>query len=131
MLEAGRIFLQMDNDDVVTWNSLIKGYVQNFMYKEALEFFCDMIDVGHKPDEVSLTSVIAASGRLSNLLVGMELHAYVIKHGWDSNLQVGNTLIDMYSKCNLTGYMGRAFLMMHEKDLIPQPLLVMPRMIVM
>lgn len=118
MLEAGRILRQMDNDDVVSWNSLIKGYVQNFMYKEALEFFCHMIAAGHKPDEVSMTSVIAASGRLSNLLVGMELHAYVIKHGWDSNLQVGNTLIDMYSKCNLTGYMGRAFLMMHEKDLI-------------
>ncbi|KAL1197608.1 Pentatricopeptide repeat-containing protein [Cardamine amara subsp. amara] len=118
MPEAGRILRQMDNDDVVTWNSLIKGYVQNLMYKEALEFFCDMVAVGHKPDEVSMTSVIAASGRLSNLLVGMELHAYTIKHGWDSNLQVGNTLIDMYSKCNLTGYMGRAFLMMHEKDLI-------------
>ncbi|CAN8267812.1 unnamed protein product [Cochlearia groenlandica] len=119
MLEAERILRLMDNnDDVVTWNSLIKGYVQNFMYMEALGFFCDMISTGHKPDEVSLTSVIAASGRLSNLLVGMELHAYVIKHGWDSNLQVGNTLIDMYSKCNLTGYMGRAFLMMPEKDLI-------------
>ncbi|KAL0725228.1 hypothetical protein Bca4012_039827 [Brassica carinata] len=118
MLEAGRIFRLMDNHDVVTWNSLIKGYVQNLMYKEALEFFCDMIAAGHKPDEVSLTSVIAASGRLGNLLVGMGLHAYVIKHGWDSNLQVGNTLIDMYSKCNHTSYMGCAFLVMHEKDLI-------------
>ncbi|KAG7530075.1 Pentatricopeptide repeat [Arabidopsis thaliana x Arabidopsis arenosa] len=118
MLEAGRILHLMNNADVVTWNSLIKGYVQNLMYKEALQFFCDMIAAGHKPDEVSLTSVIAASGRLSNLLAGMELHAYVIKHGWDSNLLVGNTLIDMYSKCNLTCYMGRAFLMMHEKDLI-------------
>lgn len=118
MLEAGRIFRLMDNHDVVTWNSLIKGYVQNLMYREAFEFFCDMIAAGHKPDEVSLTSVIAASGRLGNLLVGMGLHAYVIKHGWDSNLQVGNTLIDMYSKCNHTSYMGCAFLMMHEKDLI-------------
>ncbi|CAL9245279.1 unnamed protein product, partial [Arabidopsis halleri] len=118
LLEAGRILRLMNNADVVTWNSLIKGYVQNLMYKEALQFFCDMIAAGHKPDEVSLTSVIAASGRLSNLLAGMELHAYVIKHGWDSNLLVGNTLIDMYSKCNLTCYMGRAFLMMHEKDLI-------------
>ncbi|ESQ45988.1 hypothetical protein EUTSA_v10000062mg [Eutrema salsugineum] len=118
MLEAARILRHMDNNDLVSWNSLIKGYVQNFMYKEAFEFFCDMIASGHIPDEVSLTSVIAASGRLSNLLVGMELHAYVIKHGWDSNLQVGNTLIDMYSKCNLTSYMGRAFLAMHNKDLI-------------
>lgn len=118
MFEAGRILPQMDNADVVTWNSLIKGYVQNFMYREALGFFCDMIAAGQKPDEVSMTSVIAAAGRLSNLLAGMELHAYVIKHGWDSNLQVGNTLIDMYSKCNLTCYMGRAFLRMHDKDLI-------------
>ncbi|XP_010468855.1 PREDICTED: pentatricopeptide repeat-containing protein At3g63370, chloroplastic-like [Camelina sativa] len=118
MLEAGRILRHMDNADVVTLNSLIKGYVHNFMCKEALGFFCDMIAAGHKPDEVSMTSVIAASGRLSNLLAGMELHAYVIKHGWNSNLQVGNTLIDMYSKCNRTCYMGRVFLRMHEKDLI-------------
>ncbi|KAL9295960.1 Pentatricopeptide repeat-containing protein chloroplastic [Arabidopsis thaliana] len=118
MPQAERILRQMNNADVVTWNSLIKGYVQNLMYKEALEFFSDMIAAGHKSDEVSMTSIIAASGRLSNLLAGMELHAYVIKHGWDSNLQVGNTLIDMYSKCNLTCYMGRAFLRMHDKDLI-------------
>lgn len=88
------------------------------MYQEALAFFRDMVAAGHKPDEVTVTCVIGASGRLRNPLVGMELHAYVIKRAWDSRLQVGNTLIDMYSKCNLTGYMGRAFLMMHEKDLI-------------
>ncbi|CAH8310219.1 unnamed protein product [Eruca vesicaria subsp. sativa] len=118
MLEAGRILRLMDNHDVVTWNSLIKGYVQNLMYEEALDFFCDMIAAGHRPDEVSLTSVIGASGRLGNVLVGMGLHGYVIKRGWDSKLQVGNTLIDMYSKCNITSYMGCAFLMMREKDVI-------------
>ncbi|XP_010545107.1 PREDICTED: pentatricopeptide repeat-containing protein At3g63370, chloroplastic [Tarenaya hassleriana] len=118
MVEAGRILSQMDENDIVSWNSMIVGFVHNCMYTEAFAFLRDMMAAGHNPDEVSMTSVIAASGRSGNLLAGMESHAYVIKFGLDYNLQVGNTLIDMYSKCSCTDYMGRTFYLMPDKDMI-------------
>lgn len=118
MNEAARIFYKMNDKDYISWNAFLSGFVQNGLYEEALKFFHDMQDADRKPDQVSVLNVIAASGRLGNLLKGMELHAYAIKSGFDSDLQIGNTIIDMYAKCGNVDYMGRAFDRMLDKDLI-------------
>ncbi|PRQ26003.1 putative tetratricopeptide-like helical domain, DYW domain-containing protein [Rosa chinensis] len=118
MDEAARIFNDLDDKDIVSWNTLLSGFVQNGLYEEALLLFHDMQRIGHKPDQVSLLNILAASGRLGSLLSGMEAHAYAIKNGFDSDLQVGNTLIDMYAKCCCVNLMGRAFDKMPDKDFI-------------
>ncbi|MED6146086.1 hypothetical protein PIB30_031329 [Stylosanthes scabra] len=100
---ARTLFLHMEEkDDPVSWNSVISAHVSE----------------GKKPDQVSVLSLIAASGRSGNLLNGMEVHAYAIRNGMDSDIQIGNTLIDMYAKCSCVKYMNRAFENMPEKDLI-------------
>lgn len=118
MIEAARIFCAMKNKDYISWNTLLSGFVQNGLYEEALKFFHYMRDSGIKTDQVSLVNVIAVSGRMGNLLEGMELHAYAIKSGFDLDLQVGNTLVDMYAKCGNVNYMCRAFDRMLDKDFV-------------
>lgn len=118
MEDAERVFKSMLFKDCVSWNTLLSGMVQNDMYSDAINHFQDMQDSGQKPDQVSVLNMIAASGRSANLLAGMEVHAYAIKHGIDSNMHIGNSLIDMYGKCCCVKYMGSAFEYMPEKDLI-------------
>lgn len=118
MEEAERIFINMKSKDHISWNTLLSGFVQNDLHGDALKYFKDMWTAGQKPDQVSLLNMIAASGRLGNLLNGKEVHAYAIRNGMDSEMQIGNTLIDMYAKCCCVKYMGRAFQNMREKDLI-------------
>ncbi|KAB5568334.1 hypothetical protein DKX38_002127 [Salix brachista] len=118
MSDAARIFEKLDEKDYVSWNSMLAGYIQNGLYNEALQFFCGMQDANLSIDEVSLVSILAASGRLGYLLNGKEIHAYAMKNGLDSNLKVGNTLIDMYSKCCCVAYAGLVFDKMLNKDLI-------------
>lgn len=118
MAEATGVFNMVGNKDSVSWNSMLAGFVHNGLYSEAIEFFYSLQGAGQMVDQVSLISVVAASGRLGNLLNGMEMHAYAIKHGFDSDLQVGNTLIDMYAKCSCVTYMDRAFHKMPDKDSI-------------
>ncbi|XVE73053.1 hypothetical protein DITRI_Ditri11bG0087200 [Diplodiscus trichospermus] len=118
MSEAVRIFNELDEKDKVTWNSMLTGFIQNGRYSEALHFFHDFQIAGQKPDKVTIISVLVACGRLGYLLNGMELHAHAIKNGFDLDLQVGNTLIDMYAKCCCLNYMGHAFNRMPDKDLI-------------
>lgn len=115
---AERVFRSMLCKDRVSWNTLLSGLVQNDLYSDALNHFRDMQNSGQKPDQVSVLNAIAASGRSGNLLTGMEVHAYAIRNGMDSNMQIGNTLMDMYGKCCCVKYMGRAFEYMPEKDLI-------------
>ncbi|CAK7346517.1 unnamed protein product [Dovyalis caffra] len=118
MRNAARIFDMLDEKDIITWNSMLAGFIQNGLYNEALQFFSDLQDANLKPDEVSLISILPASGRLGYLLNGKEIHAYAMKNGLDSNLQIGNTLIDMYSKCCCVAYAGLVFDKMLIKDLI-------------
>ncbi|GAV84358.1 PPR domain-containing protein/PPR_2 domain-containing protein [Cephalotus follicularis] len=118
MTAAARIFDELDEKDAVSWNAMLTGFIQNSLYGEALEIFHDLLDSGRKPDQVSVLSIAAASGRLGNLMNGMEVHAYAIKIGFDSHMQVGNTLIDMYAKCCCVNYMGHVFEGMPNKDFI-------------
>lgn len=118
MDDAARLFNDLEDKDNISWNTMLSGFVQNGLYKETLQLFHDMPYAGEKPDEVSVLNIIAASGRLGNILNGMEVHAYAIKLGIDSNLRVGNTLIDMYAKCGQLNFMRSAFDRMPCKDLI-------------
>lgn len=118
MGEAFRIFGEMGEKDNISWNSLLSGYVQNGLYEEAIVFFHEMLECGFKPDQVSVISIASALGRLRNLLTGKEVHAYAIKQGFDSDLQVGNTVMDMYTKCNHVIYAERVFHKMPAKDYI-------------
>ncbi|KAK8630683.1 hypothetical protein V6N13_079464 [Hibiscus sabdariffa] len=118
MSEAVRTFNELDEKDIVAWNSMLTGFIQNGMYSEALHFFNDFRNAGEKPDQVTVISILLACGRLGYSLNGMELHAYAIKNGFDLDLQVGNTLIDMYAKCCCVNYMGYAFNRIPDKDLI-------------
>ncbi|QHO52567.1 pentatricopeptide repeat-containing protein At3g63370, chloroplastic-like [Arachis hypogaea] len=118
MEDAERVFKNMHFKDNISWNTLLSGLVQNDLYTDALNHFRGMQNSGKKPDQVSVLSMIAASGRSGNLLNGMEVHAYAIRNGMDSDIQIGNTLIDMYAKCSYVKYMNRAFESVPEKDLI-------------
>ncbi|KAJ4727404.1 Pentatricopeptide repeat [Melia azedarach] len=118
MIEAAEVFHELGNKDSVSWNSMLTGFVQNDLHGKAIQFFRSSLRAGQKPDQVSIINALSASGRVGNLLNGKELHVYAIKHGFVSDMQVGNTLIDMYAKCCYVNYMGRAFDQMSEKDFI-------------
>ncbi|CAN6462944.1 unnamed protein product [Victoria cruziana] len=115
---ASLVFRKMNNRDYISWNSMLSGYVQNFMYCEALDFFREMLQNDQSPDNVSIVSVLSACGRLGKLLHGMEAHAYAIKFGFDLDNPVGNSILDMYAKCSHIDYAGLAFRRIPEKDII-------------
>ncbi|XP_059298638.1 pentatricopeptide repeat-containing protein At3g63370, chloroplastic [Lycium ferocissimum] len=114
--EAAKIFFHMQEKDNISWNSMISGYVQNGLYDEAINLFHEMKNAGQKPDHVSLMSMLVASGRQGNLLNGMEIHAFSLRNGLASDLQVGNTLVDMYAKCDKLDYMVSVFDRMLHRD---------------
>jgi pentatricopeptide repeat protein len=52
--DAWRLFDLMPRDDLVTWNGMISGCVQNGLLEEALGLFCDMQESGVRTDSVTL-----------------------------------------------------------------------------
>ncbi|GLT84531.1 hypothetical protein SLE2022_027560 [Rubroshorea leprosula] len=62
---ASEVFNRMPNKDVVSWTSLVTGYVHNDCYEEALKLFCDMKIRGIHPDQVIVASILSACAELS------------------------------------------------------------------
>lgn len=96
---ARLIFDSMESKTVVTWNSMIDGYVQSGDPKEALALFEKMLVEGIEPSDVSIMEAIHACADLGDVGKGMVIHRMSDRLGFGSNVSITNSLISMYSKC--------------------------------
>lgn len=99
--DAQRVFDEMGDRNIVSWNSLITCYEQNGPAVEALKVFQVMLEYRVEPDEVTLASVISACASLSAIEVGKEIHGRVVKNDKLRNdIILTNAFVDMYAKCS-------------------------------
>ncbi|XP_057953296.1 pentatricopeptide repeat-containing protein At5g27110-like [Malania oleifera] len=92
------VFYSCSLRDSVMYNSMISGFVRFGSHEEALELFAEgRRDNDLKPTEFTFGSVIKACSNLS-MELGLQIHAFSIKTGFDADCFVGTSLVDMYSK---------------------------------
>lgn len=113
-----RLFDQMVVKNVISWTTMISGYMQNSYDLDATMLFADMSRLGWKPDGFACTSVLTSCGSLEALEQGKQVHAYTVKANLDSDEFVNNGLIDMYSKCSSLFDARRAFDVMPDHNVI-------------
>lgn len=114
----GLLFNQTPRKDVVLWSSMVSVCVKNEEYGKAFEFFRKMQFSGVQPNYVTIVSVLPACADLGALPLGKEIHGFSIKNGFNSQINVQNSLVDMYSKCRNFKYSSRIFNRMQLKDQI-------------
>ncbi|XP_043694416.1 pentatricopeptide repeat-containing protein At1g08070, chloroplastic-like [Telopea speciosissima] len=86
--------------DLVSWNSMISGYLQRDFCGKALELFGEMIDASsERPNELTTVSAITACARIGDLDLGRRVHGFVTVNGFVLDVFLGSSLIDMYAKC--------------------------------
>ncbi|KAL6005751.1 hypothetical protein ACLOJK_006324 [Asimina triloba] len=96
---AKALFCSMSGRGIVAWNELISGYVQCGQGEEALKILGTMVSAGIKPDDFTYATCANACAALATLWQGSQIHACIVKSGLQSDLVIGNALIDMYAKC--------------------------------
>ncbi|CAN6199960.1 unnamed protein product [Urochloa humidicola] len=116
--EAEILFEFTPKKDLVIWNSMVGGYAVNEDSDSALHALREMQKVEHRPDHVTVVSVLPLCNQHSRLLQGKELHAYAIRHNTSSVCSVSNALIDMYCKCGCLEIASKVFLMMAERNTV-------------
>ncbi|XP_076955138.1 pentatricopeptide repeat-containing protein At2g27610-like [Bidens hawaiensis] len=97
--EALKIFNEMNERDVVTWNALISGHTSSGLYEQAIEYLRVMLSNGFELNLYSYSSILNICGDLPAIEWGKQTHCCIIKLKVDSNIVVGSALIDMYAKC--------------------------------
>ncbi|GAB4840087.1 hypothetical protein Ancab_020798 [Ancistrocladus abbreviatus] len=93
------VFDEITDRNVVSWTSLIVGYVQNDCVEEGLIFFNRMREELVEGNEFTVGSMVAGCGNLGALHQGKWLHGYLIKSGISLNSFLVTALLDMYVKC--------------------------------
>ncbi|KDP42777.1 hypothetical protein JCGZ_00476 [Jatropha curcas] len=95
-----KIFEKMPDRDVVSWNTIISGFIQNGLDDEGLMLVYEMQKQGFIVDSVTVTCLLSAASNLRNKEIGKQTHAYLVRHGirFDG---INSYLIDMYAKSGL------------------------------
>ncbi|EEF44490.1 pentatricopeptide repeat-containing protein, putative [Ricinus communis] len=96
--ETRRVFDGLYFRDVISWTSMITGYVKGEKPKKALDLFWEMLDVGVDPNAFTLSAVIKACTDLGTLMLGKCFHCVIMIRGFHSNHVIGSALIDLYGR---------------------------------
>lgn len=115
---ARKVFDNMLEKTVVAWNSMVSGYEQNGYLREAIEIFYRMRERGFEPDSTTFVSVLSACSQLGAVGLGCWVHDYVLNNGFDVNVVLGTSLINMYSRCGNVSKARKVFDSMNERNVI-------------
>ncbi|KAM3318529.1 hypothetical protein ACQJBY_035972 [Aegilops geniculata] len=113
---ACQVFEAMPGRDAVSWNVMLAGLLgHGGLSAQATEVWRRMLGEGHKPDSVVLSTMLCHHP--DDGKQGPEVHAWVIRHGIETELPVANALIGMYSRKNELGHALSVFESMPVRDL--------------
>jgi pentatricopeptide repeat protein len=104
--------------NVISWTALIAGYVQSGRGHDALVIFCRMRKVGITPNSITVANVLSACIVSASLKQGKEIHSYVIRSGFESNVVVGTELLNLYAKFGSIDNACHIFDRMPERDVV-------------
>ena len=116
---ARKVFDEMTERDIVTWNAMIGGYSQSGLYEECKRLYLKMMGLEGKgilPNAVTIGSVMQACGQSKDLSFGMEVHRFVKDDGIETDVFLCNAVIAMYAKCGSLDYARELLDEMGEKD---------------
>ncbi|KAM4068769.1 hypothetical protein ACB094_12G037400 [Castanea mollissima] len=96
--DGAKCFAVTPKLDIVSWTSIISGYVQNGHFGSALALFYELLSFGMKPDEFIISSMLGACSNLASPRSGQQIQGYAIKIGIGKFTMIQNSQICMYAK---------------------------------
>ncbi|PON39692.1 Tetratricopeptide-like helical domain containing protein [Parasponia andersonii] len=124
MEDARKVFDGIPEKNVVTWNSLIVGYVLNGLNENAIKMFYDMRMESVETTQVTISSFLSASANIGALDEGKQGHAVAVVEGLVLTAILGSSIINFYSKVGLIEDAELVFGTMLEKDVVTWNLII-------
>lgn len=115
---AMKMFSFDDGSNIFSWNKKLSEYLQAGQFLAAIDCFKSLFRSTVGYDSVTLVIILSAVVGADDLDLGEQIHALVIKSGFDSVVSVSNSLMNMYSKAGVVYAAEKAFINSPKLDLI-------------
>ncbi|TQD91222.1 hypothetical protein C1H46_023236 [Malus baccata] len=104
--------------NLVSWNAMISGYVENCRAEEGWKVFRSTIGYGVRPNPSSLSSVLLGCSNLSALQMGKQVHQLSYNFQLYNDTTAGTSLVSTYCKCGNLEDAWKLFVEMEWKDIV-------------
>ncbi|RVW58123.1 putative pentatricopeptide repeat-containing protein [Vitis vinifera] len=118
METARKVFDELPRRNVVSWTTLMTGYVHDSKPELAVQVFREMLEAGAYPTNYTLGTALSASSDLHSKELGKQIHGYSIKYRIEFDASIGNSLCSLYSKCGSLECAVKAFRRIRDKNVI-------------
>ncbi|PWA89989.1 Pentatricopeptide repeat-containing protein [Artemisia annua] len=113
-----KVFDDMGDRSLVTWNTMIGGYSKMGDFKEAFLLFRMMREVGGEPDDFTFVSLLSVCSQKGQEVLGRLLHSYIVTTRDRIDIYVQNAIVDMYAKCGHLETAQTFFDRMSDKNVV-------------
>ncbi|KAL5544861.1 hypothetical protein UlMin_008645 [Ulmus minor] len=111
--EAVQVFEEMPERNLVSWNSMLRGFSENGFSRDCFRLLGEILKEGFVPDDATVVTLLPVCAREEEVDMGMVVHGLVVKLGLSQELMVNNALMDMYLKC---GFLSEAQVLFGKND---------------
>ncbi|KAI4373532.1 hypothetical protein MLD38_011651 [Melastoma candidum] len=98
---ACRVFTQMVNKDLISWNTMMGAFARHGLGQGALKLLQDMLVSDVQPNSVTLTSALSACSHSGLIHEGVELFRRMPTFGVSLNMKHFACVVDMLSRAGL------------------------------
>ncbi|WOG93275.1 hypothetical protein DCAR_0312556 [Daucus carota subsp. sativus] len=114
---ARKVFNRLKRKDLVSWTSMMMGYVNDGHADEAMYLFCLMQGDGVLPDSVTLICLLQAFTQLKYFSLAKEVHSFMYRVCMENEIPVINSLLTTYSKSGKLHLSEKLFAHMKRRNL--------------
>ncbi|XP_024182125.1 putative pentatricopeptide repeat-containing protein At1g69350, mitochondrial [Rosa chinensis] len=113
-----QLFQTFPNQDPFMWGVLIKCFMWNRRFHEAISLYQEMLQCSVGMSRFIFPSVLRACSGCGELSAGRKVHGRIVKCGFDSDAVVETALLGLYGELGRLDDARKVFVEMHVRDAV-------------
>ncbi|KAL5568728.1 hypothetical protein UlMin_025303 [Ulmus minor] len=118
LLRARWVFETMPVRNLVSWNAMISGCVQNGLVHDSVTLFNRLVTSGGAFDSRTMVSLIHGCSHTADLKSGKIFHGCAFRRGFELNIILSTAIVDLYFKCSAPKQATYVFDRMKKRNVI-------------